>query len=79
MPHAEWRCNWILHIVDHWSKLNLAFPLVKKKANHVVKALNNLKERSVPIYALYIRTAEKMWQPSTMASTYRLCDTGCPE
>ena len=32
---------WILHIVDHWSKFYFAFPLVKKKANHVVKALHN--------------------------------------
>ena len=38
MPHNG--CNWILHIVDHWSKFNFAFPLVKK-ANHVVKALHN--------------------------------------
>ena len=34
-------CSWILHIVDHWFKLNVAFPLVKMKANHVVKALHN--------------------------------------
>ena len=34
-------CNWILHIVDHWSKFNFAFPLVKKKANHVIKVLHN--------------------------------------
>ena len=39
MPHNG--CNWILHIVDHWSKFNFAFPLAKKKANHVVKALHN--------------------------------------
>ncbi|KAL5505829.1 hypothetical protein EMCRGX_G007339 [Ephydatia muelleri] len=39
MPHNG--CNWILHIVDHWSKFNFAFPLVKKKANHVVKVLHN--------------------------------------
>ena len=31
----------MLHIVDHWSKFNFAFPLAKKKANHVVKALHN--------------------------------------
>ena len=37
MPHNG--CNWILHIVDHWSNFNFAFPLVKKKANH--KALHN--------------------------------------
>ena len=39
MPHNG--CNWILHIVDHWSKFNFAFPLVKQKANHVVKVLHN--------------------------------------
>ena len=39
MPHNG--CNWILHIMDHWSKFNFAFPLVKMKANHVVKALHN--------------------------------------
>ena len=39
MPHNG--CNWILHIVDHWSKFNFAFPLLKKKANHVVKVLHN--------------------------------------
>ena len=37
MPHNG--CNWILHIVDHWSNFNFAFPLVKRKANH--KALHN--------------------------------------
>ena len=39
MPHNGY--TWILHIVNHWSKFNFAFPLVKKKANHVVKALHN--------------------------------------
>ena len=39
MPHNG--CNWILHIVEHWSKFNFAFPLVKKKANPFVKALHN--------------------------------------
>ena len=44
-------CSWILHIVDHWLKLNVAFPLVKKKANHVVKALHNYV---FPVFRLLI-------------------------
>ena len=32
---------WILDIMDHWTKFNFAFPLVKMKSNHVVKALHN--------------------------------------
>ena len=31
--------KWILHIIDHWSKFNLAFPLVNKGAHVVAEAL----------------------------------------
>ena len=31
--------KWILHTTDHWSKFNLAFPLVNKGAHDVAEAL----------------------------------------
>ena len=31
--------KWILHIVDHWSKFNLAYPLPQKTAKEVTNAL----------------------------------------
>ena len=31
--------KWILHIVDHWSKFNLAYPLPQKTAKEVANAL----------------------------------------
>ena len=31
--------KWILHIVDHWSKFNLACPLPQKTAKEVTNAL----------------------------------------
>ena len=37
LPHGEYK--WILHLVDHWSKFNLAFPLVQKSAKEVANAL----------------------------------------
>ena len=37
LPDKEFK--WILHIVDHWSKFNLAFPLVNKGAHDVAEAL----------------------------------------
>ncbi|KAL5476073.1 hypothetical protein EMCRGX_G025976 [Ephydatia muelleri] len=33
--------KWILHIVDHWSKFNLAYPLPQKTAKEVTNALEN--------------------------------------
>ena len=35
--HGEFK--WILHIVDHWSKFNFAFPLEHKSASNVANAL----------------------------------------
>ena len=37
LPDREFK--WILHLVDHWSKFNLAFPLQCKSANDVASAL----------------------------------------
>ena len=37
LPDEDFK--WILHIVDHWSKFNLAFPLVNKGAHDVAEAL----------------------------------------
>ena len=37
LPDEDFK--WILHIVDHWSKFNLAFPLVNKCAHDVAEAL----------------------------------------
>ncbi|KAL5459861.1 hypothetical protein EMCRGX_G033246 [Ephydatia muelleri] len=37
LPDEEFK--WILHIVDHWSKFNLAFSLVNKGAHGVAEAL----------------------------------------
>ena len=37
LPHGEFK--WILHIVDHWSKFNFAFPLEHKSASDVANAL----------------------------------------
>lgn len=37
LPHHEFK--WILHIVDHWSKFNFAFPLQHKSACDVASAL----------------------------------------
>jgi len=36
LPDQDFK--WILHIVDHWSKFNLAFPLVNKGAHDVAEA-----------------------------------------
>ena len=41
--------KWILHIIDHGSRFNLAFPLVKKGAHVVVRALENY---AFPVMAL---------------------------
>eukprot|EP00731_Ephydatia_muelleri_P021616 Em0014g207a len=38
--------KWILHIVDHWSKFNLAYPLPQKTAKKVTNALENHLARS---------------------------------
>ena len=37
--HNGW--NWILHIVDHWSKFNFCISSCEKEGKHVVKALHN--------------------------------------
>lgn len=37
LPHGEFK--WILHIIDHWSKFNFAFPLQRKSASDVANAL----------------------------------------
>jgi len=39
LPHGEFK--YILHIVDHWSKFNFAFPLQQKSAADVANALQN--------------------------------------
>ena len=31
--------KWILHVVDHWSKFQFAFPLASKSARDVASAL----------------------------------------
>ena len=33
--------NWILHVVDHWSKFHFAIPLPYKTASAVTRALNH--------------------------------------
>ena len=38
LPHDD-GFKWILHIVDHWSKFTLAFPLAQKSAKEVTSAL----------------------------------------
>ena len=47
MPHDNFK--WILHIVDHWSKFNLAYPLQSKTAKEVANAL---EKRVFPIFGL---------------------------
>lgn len=37
LPHGEFK--WILHLIDHWSKFNFAFPLKHKSASDVSYAL----------------------------------------
>ena len=37
LPDGEFK--WILHIIDHWSKFNFAFPLQRKSASDVPNAL----------------------------------------
>ena len=37
LPDEDFK--WIFHIVDHWSKFNLAFLLVNKGAHDVAEAL----------------------------------------
>ena len=37
LPDGDFK--WILHIIDHWSKFNLAFPLINKGANNVAEVL----------------------------------------
>lgn len=38
LPHGNYK--WILHVVDHWLKLNFAFPLIHKSAADVAAALH---------------------------------------
>ena len=38
--HPNGNYTWILHCVDHWSKLNFAYPLTSKHAVCVSAALN---------------------------------------
>ncbi|KAL5516751.1 hypothetical protein EMCRGX_G002158 [Ephydatia muelleri] len=37
LPDGDFK--WILHIIDHWSKFNLAFPLINKGAHNVAEVL----------------------------------------
>ena len=47
LPDGE--MNWILHLIDHWSKFNLAYPIHRKSAASVANAL---KTHVLPIFGV---------------------------